>query len=480
MFLIHNALNALKWSVFGEIASRTIGPVIFLVLARLLGPEDFGVAAAATVIISFSQLFSDAGLAKALIQRQDHVDECANVAFWINVSISLATTAILLIAAPVISALFSDNRITPVLRVMSMLLPMAALSSVHIALFQKRLNFKPLFWVRLITTSVPGLVSLYIAMLNASYWALVAGALAGQLAQTVLIWKLSRWRPHWAFDFRLSLKLWSFGKWILLEGLLGWFYIWADSFLIGIFLSTKELGFYQTGNMFVLLIFSLLMSPIQPIIFSAFSQIRDESFIRTALLQVQKLQFLITLPIGIGLFVLQSELNDFVFNVEWNGIGIVIGILGLMHGLSWLMGSNTEAFKALNRPDVFAKIMLIGLTYYLPAYLFALNYGLVVFLWVRISLFILSQVLHFLALSRVMKIHPLQVFENIKVVLASACLYVPLYFILVLQLPSSDSSWVAGAKLSTYAVIVSPFVYFVMQKYFKRYRNYGTVKNEQL
>ena len=67
---------------------------VFLVLARLLAPEDFGVVAAATVIISFSQVFSDAGLGKALIQRQDRVEESANVVFWLNLGIGLIIVAI--------------------------------------------------------------------------------------------------------------------------------------------------------------------------------------------------------------------------------------------------------------------------------------------------------------------------------------------------------------------------------------------------
>ena len=81
--------HAFKWSVLGEAATKVIGPLIFLILARVLVPEDFGIVAAATVIISFSQVLWEAGLAKALIQRQSQMNESANVVFWMNCALGV-------------------------------------------------------------------------------------------------------------------------------------------------------------------------------------------------------------------------------------------------------------------------------------------------------------------------------------------------------------------------------------------------------
>jgi O-antigen/teichoic acid export membrane protein len=211
MSLTHKTIHAFKWSVLGEIASRTVGPLVFLVLARLLVPEDFGVVAAAMVTISFSQVFSDAGLSKALIQRQTRVEESANVVFWLNLGIGLVIVAILTAAAPLIAGFFHDERIAPVVRVLSLQILLAAFSSVHTALLQKDLNFKQLFWVRLATTAVPGLASIPMAIHGMGYWALVAGTLVGQVAQSTMFWMLSPWRPQWGLDRGLTWELIAFG-----------------------------------------------------------------------------------------------------------------------------------------------------------------------------------------------------------------------------------------------------------------------------
>src|SRR5687767_11891480 len=95
MSLIKTALSSLRWSVLGELTSRAVGPVVFLVLARILVPADFGVVAAATVVIGFSQVFWDAGLAQALIQRKHDLAKCADVVFWVNVAAGIATGIVL-------------------------------------------------------------------------------------------------------------------------------------------------------------------------------------------------------------------------------------------------------------------------------------------------------------------------------------------------------------------------------------------------
>ena len=73
-----NFTKALKWSFFSELTSKAIQPVVFIVLARLLAPEDFGVMTAALMVIGFSQIFWEAGMGKALIQRQNNIEEFHN------------------------------------------------------------------------------------------------------------------------------------------------------------------------------------------------------------------------------------------------------------------------------------------------------------------------------------------------------------------------------------------------------------------
>ena len=88
-------IHSLKWSFLAEFASKTISPLVFIVLARLLTPEDFGVMSAAVMVIAFSQIFWEAGMGKALIQRQTNAEDAANVTFWVNIVLGMLIASLL-------------------------------------------------------------------------------------------------------------------------------------------------------------------------------------------------------------------------------------------------------------------------------------------------------------------------------------------------------------------------------------------------
>ena len=148
----HHLFHAFKWSAASEVASKIIQPIVFIVLARLLTPEDFGVLAAALMVVAFSQILWEAGMAKALIQRQLNVEEAANVTFWVNLALGLVVMTVVYYTSDLIAqTFFHDPRVTAVLKVMTLLIFLGAVSSVHTALLQKEMQFKRLFWVRLVS-----------------------------------------------------------------------------------------------------------------------------------------------------------------------------------------------------------------------------------------------------------------------------------------------------------------------------------------
>lgn len=59
-----------RWSALTEIAAKLVTPVTAMILARLLAPEAFGVVATVTMVVSFVEMFADAGFQKYLVQHE--------------------------------------------------------------------------------------------------------------------------------------------------------------------------------------------------------------------------------------------------------------------------------------------------------------------------------------------------------------------------------------------------------------------------
>lgn len=396
--------HALKWSFFSELAAKAIQPLVFIILARLLTPEDFGVMSAALMVISFSQIFWEAGMGKALIQRQTDVEDAANVAFWINIGLGVVVALLLFAAAePIARFIFHDSRVTAVLQVMTLQVFLGAVSSVHTALLQKDMGFKKLFWVRFVSISLPSLASLPLAWIGMGYWALVAGAVVGQTTQAVMLWHMSRWRPRGAFDIGLAREMGRFGAWVGISGLMAWFYMWADALIVGMFLGSHELGLYQTGNQIAMMTFAILFGPLTPVLYSHLSRIQqNEARFRHTVERIIKALALVAIPLGIIVYALSMPLANALFGQQWHGIELVIGVMALMHGFAWVVGINGEVYRAIGKPSHETLVMVAPILIYLSGYLISIQYGLDAFIWTRFSLALGAVFLHLLVLRRLL------------------------------------------------------------------------------
>lgn len=397
------AIKSVKWTALSEVASRAIQPLVMLILARLLTPEDFGVVGVAMIAIGLAQIFQDFGLGKTLIQRETEVEKSANIVFWTNLVLSLFIYLLLFISAPMLSRFFHDERVIDVLRILCLQIVLISLITVHQALFQRSFQFKQLFFIRLFSSAVPGFVSIPLALYGYGVWSLVFGALAGAIAQVLLYWKISHWRPNLSYDFQLAKQLYGFSSWVVLEAFLGWLILWGDSIVLGHFLGVKELGVYRVGITFLMLVFGIFFNPILPVAYSAFSRSQsNREELKQSFLKMTKLIASISLPLGVGLAILSQPISLVVFGQKWQGIEIVIALIGFMHIFGWFVGINPEVYRAVGRPDINSKLLTVAVIYYIPVYIFAAPYGLFIFCLARLAVAIISMGLHIFVANRIL------------------------------------------------------------------------------
>jgi len=405
--------HALKWSFLSELASKAIQPIVFVVLARLLTPEDFGVMSSALMVMSFSQIFWEAGMGKALIQRQTDHNEAANVAFWINIALGIVIACVLFFAAhPIAITFFHDDRVTVVIQVMTAQVLFGAISSVHTALLQKEMGFKKLFWVRFATVSFPGMASIPLAWNGMGYWALVVGTLVGQAAQVIMLWKMSTWRPKFSFKIQVAKELTQFGAWVGVSGLLAWFYGWADSLIVGMSLGSHDLGLYRTGSQFSIMIYALLFGPITPVLYSQLSKMNAlKKDLSEIVRMIMRLFVLMALPIALFVYSIRNEIEFYVFGDRWIGVGVVVGIMTITYGISYITSINGEAYRAIGLPKYETLILVLPIPVYLIVYMSLAPYGLFVFLIGRFLVMLLMATGMHLLLAK--KLFGLKVFAFI-------------------------------------------------------------------
>lgn len=430
--------HAFKWSFLSELAAKAIQPVVFIVLARILSPEDFGVIAAATMVIAFSQIFWEAGMANAVIQRQTKIEASANAAFWINITLGIFISSLLFVFADQIASTLShDGRVNAVLKVMTLQIILGAFSSVQTAMLQKEMGFKKLFWVRFASVSIPGIASVPLAFYGWGIWALVIGTLCGQLSQVVMLWRLSHWKPKLQFSNQVAREISKFGALVSATSLVTWFFAWGDTFVIGHFLGMHNLGLYRTGNQFSDLIFVSIFSPILPVLYSHLSRLSGDTKSMSFLIEnLLKLIMWISFPIGAFLFIFGGSIEKVIFGPKWVGLGVVISYLSLRQSFAWISSLNAEVYKALGKPHYELIILLASLLIYAPTYFILAKIDLVAFVYGRLLLVLLSMAGHMWLISVVLKLpmRPLYSYGCLLIIVSFAFTMLGNYFATILNM----------------------------------------------
>lgn len=357
---IERVRKAVLWSSLDSLIRQGIGFAISVTLARLLLPEDFGTVALLALFLDLAGLFVHAGLANALVQRQDitHTDE--STVFWFNLLVALAMMLLLFGIAPWIAEFFGIAALATLTLLMAVNIPIGALGIVHGALMAKRLDFKTPMKVGVASSLVSGLVAVAMAWAGYGFWALAGQAIAGSLVTVVLLWSLNRWRPLWVLSNDSLRKLFGFSSWLFLSGLIDVVYQRGNTLLIGKFYGTRDLGIYNRADNVQGLATGLITNTLSKIAFPLFSSVNQEpEKLRNGMRMAVRSMMLITAPCMMGLAVLAGPIIHVVFGDKWLEATPILQVLCLTGLLYPLHVINLSVLQAQGHTKQFFKLELV-------------------------------------------------------------------------------------------------------------------------
>ena len=189
----------MTWSTLESVAGQGLSFLVFLLLARILAPADFGVVAIANVYVLVAQFFIFQGLGQAIIQFDDLDDEHLDTVFWINLGVGVFFLVLTLLAAGVVQHWFAVPSLAAILRGLSPIFILAALSDVQNNLLTRRLQFRALALRTLSSYFAGGITGVVLALSGAGAWSLVGQQVVLWAVNLVALWGASDWRPRWRF-----------------------------------------------------------------------------------------------------------------------------------------------------------------------------------------------------------------------------------------------------------------------------------------
>lgn len=352
--------------------------VVSVALARLLGPEEFGLVGIAMLYLGLVQIVVSQGFTTAIIQRDVLESEHLDSAFWFGLVAAILFGVATVFTADAIAAWFGEPRAALVLKWLSLLFVLVTVSSVPTAILTRELSFKALSVPALVSVAVGGAVGLTLAFTGWGVWSLVAQQVIGAMVNTGLLWWATPWRPRRAFSMRHLRDLQRVGLSILGNEIVWYFSRRSDQAMVGSHFGAIGLGPYAFASRIVQLIVDLTATPFQSVALPALLQLRDqEARLRNGYRTFVELAAFSSFPLFAGLFILADDFVGLFFGPRWAPAIPLLRVLSCYGALNVAFGFLHPLMVAKGRAGMSFVLTVVHACLTLLACWFALRWGII-------------------------------------------------------------------------------------------------------
>ena len=357
-------ISSLIWKFLERIGIQGTQFVVSIVLARLLAPENFGLIAIVTIIISIANVFIQSGLGTALIQKKDADDLDFSSVFYASLSLATIIYTGIFFTTPLIAQFYNNDELIPIIRVLTLTLFIGVFSSIQYAYVARNMMFKKLFFRSMGSIIPSSIVGISLAFAGFGVWALVAQQLFSASLSVIILWFTVPWRPRLSFSFQRLGKLFSFGWKLLLSSILDTIYSQIQGIVIGKMFSPTNLAFYDRGSHFPDIIVNNINNSIQAVMLPSLAAYQDDrpqvkKMMRRAIVTSS---FLI-IPMMAGLAAIAEPLVLVLLGEKWLPCVPFVRIFCFFYAFYPIHTSNLSAINALGRSDIFLKLEIIKKIY---------------------------------------------------------------------------------------------------------------------
>ncbi|HXI86788.1 MAG TPA: oligosaccharide flippase family protein, partial [Parvularculaceae bacterium] len=368
--LAGRAARGAAFIVAARIVMRAFGFINTIVLARLLAPADFGLVAVGVTAMQLLQGFSDIGVSQAVVKFRDADRRDLDTLFTLAAFRGAAIAAVLLLAAPFVADFYHDQRMARVFAAIALFPVMQGLVNPRFFEFERALDFSKEFMSNALVKFASVTVSITIAIIWRSYWAIIIGFLAGGALQLVASYA---WRPYRPRPTFASLKkVFAFSGWLTGVSFVAALNNKLDAFVLARAVGTASTGVYYVGFQLAELPTSEIAVPIARAIYPGLSALQaDIERMRAAFLRGVEALGAVAMPAAIGFALVAKDLIPLLLGEKWSSAIPVVEMLTPVLGLQTLLVATQ--FYAMARGLtrlVFIREVVFFLTRF-PAFVFA-------------------------------------------------------------------------------------------------------------
>jgi O-antigen/teichoic acid export membrane protein len=366
------------WKFLSQLTTQGARTIVTIILARLLGPGDFGLAAMVLVLTAFVTPLCDLGLGIALVQRRTINELDRSTVFWTSVAAGAVFTGVGIAAAPLVADFYHESAVAPLFAVLALSFVIAGAGSTQRSLLARAMDFRTLEIRLMFGVVVGAVVGVSLAVMGFGAWALIGQQLGAVVASTLLLWCLTGWRPKMMFSWRAARSLGAFGGRHVAGSTFLALNQNVDNLLVGRALGSAALGAYGLAYSVILVPLSRIVYPFQQVLAPAFSRLQDDKHsLAEQWLRTTRLLAILCLPLTLTASVNANDFVAVLFGAKWEAAVPVVEILALVCAIQCVHGLHNQVLEGLGKMRTFLWVSALSFAMNLTAFLIGLHWGIV-------------------------------------------------------------------------------------------------------
>lgn len=353
-------IRAFLWSFLEQGGTRIIQLLVQIVLARLIGPEAFGILAILLVFTNIADAIAQSGLGMALVQKPNAAKKDFTTAFWLSLLLAAMVFIILWLIAPLLASIYQEQSLEILLRALSFVVFLNSVNSVQRAYLQRHMDFKKLFQANVIAALLSGIFGIGAAVLGFGIWALVIQTLSQSLFTCITLLVVVPWKPTFTFDKTSAGLMYSYGWKICITGILNVIYTGVSELIIGKACSVTDLGYYSQGRKWPNAAISLATNALQNVFFPAFASLQNDlAGLRAAMKKSLVAGSFLMVPVSFFFAVAAEPVVALLLTETWLPCVPVFQSLCIANSLMLLQVINLRAYMALGDSGLYMRLQII-------------------------------------------------------------------------------------------------------------------------
>ena len=361
--------SALYYTLAGY-AMQVLGFGAGIVLARRLGPAEYGLYGIGMVIALFFSRAKLWGFNSLVIAETEADDELISTQFWMSIGFSGIVLLLLLAALPILNLLYAQNALIMAIAITGlMVFENEGVASTPENMLAREMRYGVISAAVTISTAFGLGISIVMAIMGYGAWSLLGGFAGKTVIYAGILWWKAPRRPGFQFSPGKARWLLGQGRFLWWGGIGTYLAYQYDDIAVATFTDQETLGEYRWAYNMALVPMSLV-GGVMGVAAATYAQVKDD---RAALTQavtfILDAVALIALPASVGLALIAPEAVPLIYTEKWLPAVPMIQILllySLMRPLNDSVGSLAATLGLVQVNTLYGAvqsvIMLVGCT----------------------------------------------------------------------------------------------------------------------